>query len=89
MTKIKNAKQNIPYGIYCYGLDKDGKKIDCKNHKNNKCTFLKEYDEDLVSDFCKDCDIRELVPKKIIRKYIKINNLGRKEYLEFLEQEKP
>lgn len=87
MTKVRKAKKQIPYGIYCYGLDKTGKHCSCKNHTEEGCSFLNSADG-LFEDGVKECGIRETVPPGVIKRYIRLTNGSDEEYKIFKEQER-
>lgn len=87
MAKIRKAKKQIPYGIYCYGLDKTGKHCSCRNHTEEGCVFLNSADG-LFEDGVKECGIRECVPPRVIKRYIRLTNGSNEEYQLFREQEK-
>ena len=97
--KKRESKNRIPYGIYCYGLDSKGAQVTCPNRavisENGEtiscCKYLHIIDrakETLLWDQCKECGVREVVPARVIRKYIRKNKLSTADYRKFREQEK-
>ena len=91
--KLRISKKSIPYGIYWYGLDSNGKHCSCPHWNSSSCKVAainsEEIDDALLGDGCKICDIRTTVPARIIRKYSIRENGGidKEKYREFRKQE--
>lgn len=92
--KKRKEKVKIPYGIYCYGLNKDGKTVLCPHWYCSEdtcgCKYLQALDaekETLLWDHCKECGVHETVPPRIIGRYVKREKLSTADYRKFREQE--
>ena len=88
------AKKKIPYGVYCYGVGRDGKVIFCPHwHSFGEtcgCKYLRILDTDketLLWDHCKECGVRETVPPRVIKRYIANEKLSPADYVKFRKQE--
>lgn len=93
MTKRKDKKR-IPYGVYCYGLDKNGKIASCPHWYCSNgaygCKYLQVMDgeeDTLLWDHCKECGVREAVPPRVIKRYVRSESLSPADYRRFREQE--
>ena len=84
--KVRIAKKKIPYGIYCYGLDKNGKRVYCPHYDRGLCKFINDRNA-FIYDHCKECFVRDVVPPRVIKQYVKQVNGDTKLYRDFRKQE--